>query len=173
MKRLTFLLLIVFLLGCSSQIKNCKETCKRSNSEEFCERICEKEIFDPRWKFLDFDRLGSAWFYDPKSIVVSGNIVKVWGKQIFSERGKQNYIKRRIQRELNVKGYENLDRALHLLKIDCSEKEYKILERIDYSDSSVLYYADIPEFLAEWHSILPNSLIERLFEEVCKTKNKK
>jgi hypothetical protein len=183
MKKLFFLLLVVLLVCFNyahsqdnnlkvieEDIKACKEVCKTYNSPGFCKRICEKEIFDPRWKIFSFSSSGSAWFYDSESIVVSGNIVKVWEKQIHSERSKQNYIKSKIQKKLNVKRYENLDYTLDLLKIDCFKKKYQILESIDYaSDGSVLDSIDIPEFLAEWSSIPPDSVIEGLFEKVCKT----
>jgi hypothetical protein len=138
MKKLTFLFLIVLLLCFNyahSQdnnlkkviekaikevteeiIKICKEDCKIQNSPRFCKRICEEEIFDPRWEFLGFDVHGSAHFYDPKSIFISDGIVKVWRKTIHSEKDKQNLIKR-----LSTK-YQNLDRTLTLLKIDCSKR---------------------------------------------------
>jgi hypothetical protein len=196
MKRLIFLPLICFLIllltailtfyGCANaqdltvseilkkvieeDIKACKEKCKTYNSPGVCKRICEKEIFDPRWRIFSFDSFGSAHFYDSESIVVSGNIVKVWKKMIYSERGKQYYIKWRIQDKLNVKGYKNLDYSLDLFKIDCFEKKLQILETIDYaSDGSILESVDIPEFLAEWSSITPGSVEEGLYEEVCKT----
>jgi len=195
MKKLIFIFLIVLLLCfdyANSQdnslkkvmkeaikevieeaIKTCKEECKILNSPRFCKRICEKEIFDPRWKFLDFDTLGAAYFYDSESIVVSGNIVKVWVKQIYSERNKQYYIKLRIQKKLNVKGYKNLDYTLDLFKIDCLEKKFQILETIDYaSDGSILESVDIPEFLSEWSSITPDSVGEGLFKKVCGTEKK-
>jgi hypothetical protein len=181
MKRLTFLLLAMFLLGfnygCSKKntseiiVDNCKKNCSfKDNGPKFCKRICEKEIFDPRWKFLDFDISGSAYFYDSESVSTSGDIVKVWDKKIYSERSKLNRIKRRIQKKLNVIGYENLALTLGLLKIDCSKKRYQILEAIDYaSDGSVLNSRIFPENSAKWYSIPPDSIGERLFEEVCET----
>jgi hypothetical protein len=92
MRRLVFLLLVVLLFGfnygCSKKnskknvseitVDDCKKRCSAvNNSSEFCKRICEKEIFDPRWKVLALDGFGDVWFYGPKSISTSGNIVKV------------------------------------------------------------------------------------------------
>jgi hypothetical protein len=76
-------------------IKICKEECRIVNTPRFCKRICEKEIFDPRWKFLGFSDDGSAYFYDSKSIFISDGIIKVWGKLIYSEKGKQDLIKKK------------------------------------------------------------------------------
>jgi hypothetical protein len=173
MKKLAFLLLALFLLGfnygCS---RNCEESCREFNSSKFCKRICENEIFDPKWKFLGFDKLGTAVFFYIED--TNQNIVKVWEKGIYSERGKQSYIKYRIQNKLNVIGYENFDYNLTLYKIDCFKKRYQTLEFIDYaSDGLILDDVNVPEFLAdlsEWSSILPDSVIEGLFKKVCKIK---
>jgi hypothetical protein len=185
MKRLTFLLLIVLLLCFNyahsqdnerekavkefeKAIETCKDWCKTYNGPEFCKRICEKEIFDLRWEFLDFDILGSALFYDPESVFTSDGIVKVWVKQIYSEKDKQDFIKGLSVK--SIKRYKNLDYSLYLIKIDCSERKFQMLEAIGYaSDGSVLGIENIPEFLAKWISIPPDSGIERLFEEVCET----
>jgi hypothetical protein len=151
-------------------IKACKEECKTYNSPGFCKRICEKEIFDPRWEFFGFDRSGNAWFYDTESISTFGNIVQVWEKEIYSEKGKQNYIKSLVQKKLSVKGYKNLDCSLDLLKIDCSKRRFQMLNGIDYaSDGSVLYSADFSENEAEWSPIYPGSVGEVLFKKVCET----
>jgi len=174
MKRLVFLLLAVLLFGFNygysqkndfeEAIRKCKETCGKYNSPKFCKRICEIEISNPRWKLYRFGTLGSAYFYDLESISTSHNIVKVWEKIIFSERDKQHQIKKYGEK------YENLDQTLNLLKIDCSEKRFQILVGVDYaSDGSIIYRGEIPEYLAEWYSIPPDSIIEKLFEEVCET----
>jgi len=65
MKRSVFLLLTILLFslnyGCSKQssskettIKECKNKCSAINDPNFCSRICEKEILNPRWKFCRF-----------------------------------------------------------------------------------------------------------------------
>jgi len=79
MKKLAFLLLVLLLLGfnygCSKKnnseetIKKCKNKCR--DDPNFCSRICEKEILDPRWKFLNFDKnSGSAFFMILKAFLL-------------------------------------------------------------------------------------------------------
>jgi len=148
-------------------IKVCKEYCRIYNSPKFCKRICEVEISDPRWIFLGFNRSGSVWFYDPESLSVSNNIVKVWVKEICSERDKQQYIK-----EVGKK-YENLDHSLDLFKIDCTKRIFQILSTIYYAlDGSIIDSYDYPEFLTKWSPIPPNSMIEALFKKYAKLRNK-
>jgi uncharacterized protein YdcH (DUF465 family) len=172
MKKLTFLLLVMFLLGCSSQIvklkkiKNCKEICKKYNSEEFCERICEKEIFNPRWEFLGFDRSGSAHFYDIKSMSFDTTI-RIWEKEILSEKAKQQFIKEVKVQKLDLGKYINLDHTLNLWEIDCIKRTYRKLEFLTYTSDKSIINRLIPS--DKWHSIVPETITESLFEEMCET----
>jgi hypothetical protein len=99
MKRFVFLLLTIVLFsfnyGCYRQkqnsskettIKECKNPCSAINDLNFCSRICEKEILNTRWKFLGFEKSGSAWFYDLETLSTfynstSYHIVSVWIKK--------------------------------------------------------------------------------------------
>jgi hypothetical protein len=172
MKKLSFLFLVLLLLGfnysCSKKIdfeetiKKCKDECSDINAPDFCKRICEKEILNPRWKFLGFDAYGSARFYDLESISTSHDIVSVWEKMIYSER-----IRHKLK-EIGIKA-EKLDRALLFYQIDCSKKRTRSLEGIFYaSDDSILGKIDYSEDTAIWKPIPPNTWVERLFKEVCK-----
>jgi hypothetical protein len=77
---------------------SCKSRCNSFNNDpKFCKRICEKEIFEPKWKLLGFYIPGLAYFYDLVS--TSDGIVKVWLKTIYSEKGKQDYIKLLAQKK--------------------------------------------------------------------------
>jgi hypothetical protein len=61
---------------------------------------------------------------------------------------------------------------LILYKIDCSKRRFQILEGIDYTlDGSILNITNLPEFLAEWVSIPPGSIVEGFFEEICVIEN--
>jgi hypothetical protein len=174
MKKLFFLFLVLLLLGfnysCSKKIdseetiKKCKDECSNINDPDFCRRICEKEILNPRWKFLGFDDDdGSALFYDLESISTSHDIVPVWIKTICSERVRQNKIK-----EIGKKA-EKLDCVLWFFQIDCSKKRYRWLGGIVYaSNGSILEEKNYSENSTIWVPIPPDTRIEQLFKEVCK-----
>jgi hypothetical protein len=99
---------------------------------------------------------------------ISDGIIKVWEKTIYSEKEKQDIIK-----ELGAE-YKKLDQSLILYKIDCFERRYQILEGIYYAlDGSILDSENFSEFPAEWYSISPGSIGERLFKKVCKTEKYK
>jgi len=98
---------------CSSYL-NCEATCLEESN--FCERVCK---FDPHlnWIFLGFDMQGNAQFYYVEN--VDQNIAKVWVKRIFSNKGKQKYIK------MDPK-YKKIDQLITLCEIDCAEKKESI-----------------------------------------------
>jgi hypothetical protein len=169
MKRLTFLLLVVLFLGFNvgysqesdfeKTINDCKDRCSSfNNTSDFCKRIFEKEIFDPKWKFLISPGDGSVYFYNPEIIVKSRNIVEVWVNTIYSERSKRDFIKKSGEK------YEKLDNTLVLLKIDCFKRRCQGLESINYaSDGSVI---NISEYEAEWYPILEGETDLRYFQEL-------
>ena len=164
------LLLLGFNYSCSKKIdseetiKKCKDECSNINDPDFCKRICEKEILNPRWKFFTFDKEGSAWFYDLESISTSYDIVPVWLKTICSERVRQNKIK-----EIGKKA-EKLDHFLWFCEIDCSKRRYRVLELIAYAsnDSILEEKKNYSENTTIWEPILPDTRIEWLFKEICK-----
>jgi hypothetical protein len=178
MKKIVFLLLTILLFslnyGCSKRsssketaIKECKNTCSALNDPNFCSRICEKEILNPRWKFYGFDEFGSAWFYDLESISTSYDIVSVWIKKIYSEEARQKEIKESGER------YKELDYSLGFSKIDCSKRRGQPLGIIVYAfDGSIINQIEIPESSNIWQPIPPDSMMEKLFKEVCKKSRK-
>ncbi|MCC6025501.1 MAG: hypothetical protein LM575_00845 [Caldimicrobium sp.] len=148
MKKLVFLFLILLLLGfnfsCSKKndfektskkidfekiMKICKNMCSKynNNNPDFCNRICEKEIFDPRWKFFIFDEDGSAWFFDPESISTFHDIVSVWVKIIVSERVRQNgnkKIRKKLENSILVYCFFKLIMVYCFFKLIVLEKKY-------------------------------------------------
>jgi hypothetical protein len=74
---------------------NCKLECINLYfyKPEFCNRVCE---FNLNWTYLGFDGLNNIHFFRIED--VNQNIVKVWKKEIYSEKGKQNFIKNLVQK---------------------------------------------------------------------------
>ena len=61
--------MVVLKNNSEETIKKCKNKCR--DDPNFCSRICEKEILDPRWKFLNFDKnSGSAFFMILKAFLL-------------------------------------------------------------------------------------------------------
>jgi len=209
MKKLAFLLLTVLLFSfnCAYSeknssketiIKDCKNKCIDLNDDlDFCKRICEKEILNPRWKFLGFSGNGTALFYDSESLSSFQDIIEVWAKIIFSEGDKQKIVKffkkvtkeviqeledKELEKELELeikKSEENIkktDTSLALLRFNCSKKTRLLLEIVNYDTDGVMIgrvtLKDKKGLLLKT-SIIPDTLEETLFKEVCELKNKK
>jgi GTPase SAR1 family protein len=209
MKKIAFLLLTVLLVSFNyayseknsskeTIIKDCKNECINLNDDlDFCRRICEKEIFNPRWKFLGFVGNGTVLFYDPESLSSFQDIIEVWTKIIYSEGDKQKIVKffekvakeviqkledKELEKELELEikkleeNIKNTDTSLALFRFNCSKKTSLLLEVVNYDTDGVimgrLTLKDKKGLLLKT-SIIPGTVGETLLKEVCELKNKK
>jgi hypothetical protein len=124
------------------------------------------EVWGADWKFYGrTDKYSS--FYDAKSIShPSENIVEVWEKQDYTNKGVNFMVE-----GLGEK-YKNLSHSITLWQINCAEKKFRFLSLTHYSKENspiyswkLLYSSDS---LTEWSSFTPGSLGEKLYKAVCK-----
>jgi len=118
------------------------------------------------WKFYGrTDKYSS--FYDAKSIShPSENIVEVWEKQDYTNKGV-NYMVEGLGEK-----YKNLSHSITLWQINCADKKFRFLSLTHYSKENspiyswkLLYSSDSS---TEWTSFTPGSLGEGLYKAVCK-----
>ncbi len=118
------------------------------------------EVWGADWKFYG----GCEFFlgyYDAQSITrPSKNIVRVWERSNFTERGV-------IKCVGNLgKEYENLSYTISLSEINCAEKMSHLLSGTYYDNKGNVIISDnSPQ---EWHFITPESVDESLYKKVCK-----
>jgi hypothetical protein len=100
-------------------------------------------------------------YYDAQSITrTSQNIVEVWTRWNFTERGITECVK------YLGKEYENVSYLLLLEEINCAEKKMRLLSVSYYDNNGVTITSnDSPQ---EWRFINPDSLNESLHKKVCK-----
>ena len=99
--------------------------------------------------------------YDTQSITrPSKNIVRVWVRQYYTEKGVIDYVG-----GLGKK-YENLSHTKIVLEIDCAEKTIHNLSFTDYDNKGRAIYSDSSP--SKWIFIPPKTVAEGLYEEVCK-----
>jgi hypothetical protein len=127
--------------------KDCKKKCQlRGFKSNYCKKVCKVNL---KWKFLNFDKNGDAWFYNPEN--KSKNQIQV--KVIPSE--KENKDLKELFKNKDVDYYE-----VRSYKINCFKKEFQILGieihdstgKILYSDSKnnwALPIDDIPDSVRE------------------------
>lgn len=137
---------------------------------KFGERI-ERETFDPEnagWTYYG-ESIGGMYFFNSKNLSFpSKNIIRVWEKAIYTEKGKKQNLQEMKNKGLSAKGYENYGHRKSLKEINCSTKMIRPLSFVDYSkDGNALESFDFSNF-SEWSNIVPDSIGEALYKEVCK-----
>lgn len=118
------------------------------------------DVYGADWKLYDSNEKFSS-SYDAQGIThPSKNIVRVWTKWDYTEKGVRDYV------EKLGKKYENLSLSIVLWEINCIEKKSRFLSSISYDNKGGVIYSSI--FPPEWSFIIPESMGEILYKEICK-----
>ena len=111
-----------------------------------------QNVYGDDWICSDRDEC--LYSYNKKIIRVSKNIVRVWGK-VINDTYDDEY-----------KSY-----SIVLNEIDCKKKTMKLIKGTKYKmDGSVIQRIGFPDTKPE--SIIPDSIGESLYNQVCKPKTK-
>jgi hypothetical protein len=91
------------------------------------------EAWGEDWKYLEKDEEG-IWFYDSENIeCLANNIIRVWAQKIYDPKGVSAAV------EKYGKDYMNLDHALTVWEIHCSQRKFRFVSSIFYSkDNSII-----------------------------------
>jgi hypothetical protein len=118
------------------------------------------DVYGADWKLYEYNEKFLA-YYDAQSITrLSKNIVRIWLKRNYTEKGVMYMVG-------NLgKKYENLSYSIILNEINCIEKMFRLKSRIDYDNKGGVIYSS--SFPLEWNFIIPGSIGETLYEEICK-----
>ena len=113
------------------------------------------------WKFLGQDIKGSVLEIDVASISHQpNNIVRVLVKHTRSKESVTDWVKRFGEQ------YKDFSYSVDLEEYDCTERKRRILNLTQYSsDGGVIFSDNSP---GEWRLIIPDSMADAAFEEVCK-----
>jgi hypothetical protein len=119
------------------------------------------EVWGAEWKLYDSNE-DFLCYYDIESIThPSKNIVRVWVKWDFSEKGVMYYMGK-----FGIK-YMSLSHSINLPEINCLEKTIRSLSLTYYdNEGEVIYSFSSPS--SKWDFIPPETIGEILYKEVCK-----
>ncbi|MRR17485.1 MAG: hypothetical protein EG826_13615 [Deltaproteobacteria bacterium] len=93
--------------------------------------------------------------------------VQVWGKRIFSDVGREEFLRDRRENGFSTKGWENLGHFTSLYEINCPKKLGRLLSVVIYGTDGKIVYAD--SFgRPDWDDILPDTVGDTLQKKVCK-----
>ena len=112
------------------------------------------------WKFIGKTVRGNDWEIDTASISRQpNNIVGVWVRVTYSQKSVSDFVK-----EYGEK-YKDVSYSIELQEYNCTEKKAKTLSGADYSLGGILNSGNS---LEEWKFIIPDSVGDGVFKEVCK-----
>jgi hypothetical protein len=115
----------------------------------------DTEICGADWRFLQKNFQGE-FFYDAEKITrSSGNTVGIWLKIIYSEK----FIKE--------EGFDDLEQTIGLWEINCKDKKACLLSTSHYAKEEEI---SVPQVWLppEWKSIAPDTIMDILYQELCK-----
>ncbi len=118
------------------------------------------EVWGEDWKL--FKKTEDAkFYYDKKDIThPTQNIVKVWIRQVYTDKGKMDMIK------LVGPRYESLSYSINSLEFDCGDKKVRFLSMAYYTKKGDVL--DLENHPDKWEPIPANSMFDALFKKVCK-----
>jgi hypothetical protein len=126
---------------------------------------CDKSSSD--WVQYQNDVNGNVRSYkkvnDEKD--VGNNIVRVWEKNFFSDKGRQEFIKYMTSKGHPTEEYDKLSYMVYLYEIDCEKQRLHVLSVSQYNKDNKKFLSGDKE--SEWIDIPPNSLGDSLQEKVC------
>lgn len=118
------------------------------------------EVRGADWKLYSFNDKGKN-YYDAQSITrASKNIVRVWVKWNYTEKGVMDIV------EKMGKEFKKLEYSIILNEINCAEKTTRFLS-LNYFDNNREVIVS-GSYTTEWTFIVPDTIDESLYKEICK-----
>jgi hypothetical protein len=121
----------------------------------------------------DWGKVGSyenfTQYYNISSVQIDkhNNIITVWVKCVFTEKGKISYLDK--VDSIYLPKYIKFDHTLLLYKLNYKEWKFSLQHINDYSKSDDLLFSG--PVSANWEDIKPNSISETLFNKILKDYN--
>jgi hypothetical protein len=121
------------------------------------------EVWGADWKLYAKTDLHECFYNAENMIRSSQDIVEVWTKLEYTERGIIETVKK------FGKHYENLSYSLELWEINYAEKKHRLLSITLYSvEGNILYTNQAGSRPPPWKIISRESIEESLYKAVCK-----
>ena len=123
------------------------------------------------WRYYGRTEWGDS-YYDRQSIKkISQDILEVWTKEVVtSKKQKDLMIKSRRGYDSAPRGFRDYAVELSLKEINCSTGEMRYLAIVDYN--AVNKIIDSVDVTGKWRQVIPDSILEDLYNIVCKSKKK-
>lgn len=117
--------------------------------------FCDAEIVGADWKYLQKNFQGE-FFYDADRIIRSSeNAVGIWLKIVYSEHF------------LKEEGVDELTQTIGLWEINCKDKKMCLLSSSHHSKEGEVSAPQV-QLPPEWKSITPGTIMDTLYQVLCK-----
>jgi predicted S18 family serine protease len=114
------------------------------------------------WVYYRTDNELNKLYYEAESITYPAKtIVRVWGKTIFSEAGRKS-----LEKDIGTKA-SDIAEDRELFEFNCITREFRIINLTAYNSSGGVV-SDASDKMRDWKAILPESIVESLYKEICK-----
>lgn len=115
---------------------------------------------------------GGDYYYDKTNLTKSSNMLSVWIYIIVTDNERKQRIEglKISDLELSTK-YQNFDHVIILNEIDCKNKQMRVREKVHYDNKGDVLYQN-KKVEDEWRNILPDSIIETLYQKGCAAQRK-
>lgn len=113
------------------------------------------------WKYLGQSGDRVFYYYAESVTRPSKDVVRVWGKADYTEKGIMGMVERFGSR------YENLKYSLDLWELKCANNTIRILATTHHSKNGEVLDSKKNDH-AKWKSIAPGSVEDSLHKAVCK-----
>ena len=115
------------------------------------------------WKFYYKNSKGTDCYYDAQRIICEGDITKVWGKLMLSDKDKEGYIKGHPK----IPKIERISYTIGRWEVDCVKYRFRVLSSNWYdSDGNIIYSVGSPN--SQFREVVPRSTIAKLVAIICK-----
>lgn len=117
------------------------------------------------WVEFYTGKMGNVASY--KKITAKKGQAKFFVKEVFSDKGRKEYIQDRKEKKLSIEGYDKLSNIQSLSEINCKQKMIMSISVSDFdTDGKKLDYYFVDKH--KWVKIRNNSFFDSLRKEVCR-----
>jgi hypothetical protein len=115
-----------------------------------------------KWVYWITDKESNKWYYDSESITYPAKgTLRVWEKTIYSEAGRKS-----LEKDIGTKP-SDISKTKALYEFNCTKRKFRITNSIAFNSSDKVVSKG-GDKIRDWQAIHPETLIEFLYNEVCK-----
>ena len=110
-------------------------------------------------------KMGNVTSY--KNVTIEQGLERYAVKEVFSDKGREEFIQDRIKKGLSTEGYKKLSNTQSLSEINCKKREIMNISVFYFDTDGKMLYSYIVDN-PKWIKIPNNPFFNSLLKEICK-----